>query len=352
MINGNKRISNEISEKSVKKQLNVGIQILRCILCLWVLIIHCSIIQKKHIKYFKKHFHVPTFVLLSFYFFYKSFEERVIHKIVLRFQRLLIPYILWPVFLLIINNLFLFYGSNSKFSLKSLVKDFYIQLLIGSRIHGIFWFQFNLIFLSLFFTLISFIFKKIVLQMLILVGSLSFFFHISGTSYKYLILYKGVYGMNIGCLVELCPLGVFGCILRFVDFLSNIKHFSIYSHVIILLFIAILFQYDIFTYQPGFRYPNVSLNILASTLFFTLFGSLSLEKIFNVKSILLLKIITKYTAGIYNIHPIIRNYLRKYIFIFKEGSYLIALIIYIICYFFCLIGDTAFKNNKLKYLFI
>ena len=78
------------------------------ILSFWVVAHHCCIIKNQKLKYFmdKKRFHVPTFMFMSFYFFYKNISQKNIIKIKLRFERLLIPYIIWPLFILFINNLF------------------------------------------------------------------------------------------------------------------------------------------------------------------------------------------------------------------------------------------------------
>ena len=78
-----------------------------------------------------------TFFFISFYFSYKTIIKRNIIKIKLRFKRIIIPYIGWPLIFFI--------------------KD---KLLFGCEINGIFWFIFVLLFLSLFFAIIIFIFKK------------------------------------------------------------------------------------------------------------------------------------------------------------------------------------------------
>ena len=116
----------------IVKKINLGIEILRVILSFWIVIIHCSIIKKEHEQYVKKHFHVPTFIVLSFFFYYKVFSQRIINKIKERFQRLLIPYVLWPLIILIINNIFFSKFSLKNLSLKELIKSIFIQIIIGS----------------------------------------------------------------------------------------------------------------------------------------------------------------------------------------------------------------------------
>jgi fucose 4-O-acetylase-like acetyltransferase len=314
------------------KKINIGIEILRTLLCLWIVIVHQSIIKKKHIKYLKRHFHVPTFIFLSFIFFYPTLYARVINKIFSRFQRLLIPYIFWPLLILIVNNFLFFFFSFSQFSRLLTLRDIYIQMIIGSRYHEIFWFQFNLIFSSLSFTIISFLFKKNTLKILILLGILSFIIHISGLNYNIFKHYKRYISRNLGSLIELIPIAVNGCLLSSLDILSTICNCSSYFNLILLLIIIILFKYDIFIDIQGFRYSNVLLNICSSLILFLFFGSLSIEKFQNQIFISIIMNITKYTGGIYYTHPIICDYLRKYTFYFNRRNYLSSLFIYI--YFF------------------
>jgi len=92
-----------ITINKFKKKINLGIQILRFLLCFWIIIIHCSHVKKNHKKYLGKGFHVPTFIFLSFYFYYPTIAKKDINKVISRFQRLLIPYILWPLIRLILS---------------------------------------------------------------------------------------------------------------------------------------------------------------------------------------------------------------------------------------------------------
>ena len=94
-------IKNKVCEK---KTLNIGMSILRSLLCYWVLIIHLSMIKRKHLKYVCRHFHVPTFFLLSFYFFYPILRNKNEIKLKLRFQRLLYPYVSWSLIIWIFQN--------------------------------------------------------------------------------------------------------------------------------------------------------------------------------------------------------------------------------------------------------
>ena len=149
--------------KSLDRQkINLeGIQILRMLLSLWIVLIHCCKIRNKILKKLlqDKGFHVPIFLIISFYFFYDKLYLRSINKIKIRFERLLIPYMIYPIIIVILNYIF-FFNNNIKLQYGQLFFDFLKQLIFGIGIHGIFWFQSFVIFLSVLFLIIAFIFKK------------------------------------------------------------------------------------------------------------------------------------------------------------------------------------------------
>ena len=325
------------------KSINLGIELLRFLLCLWIVFIHCSIIKSNHKKYLKKEFHVPTFMLISFYFYSGLLHMRIKEKIIARFQRLLIPYILWPIIIFLINNFLFKIFSQGICDIFLSIKDFYIQILIGARFHIILWFQFNLIFLSLYFTILSFILRNNLHYILKIFGVLSFYLHISGKIINFFSYYKLNFIKNIGSLFELMPIAVLGVILGSRNLLALVKSYSFSFYFLILFIIYILFEYDIFIYQKGFRYGNILLNMIASANLFMLFGSLPINN--YGKSGKIIGNITKFTGGIYYLHNIIRRILNKFS---DKKTYFLSIKIYIICYIICFIGNKVFKNTKLK----
>ena len=110
---------------------NISIQFLRFILCFLIVFGHLSIVRNKYEKYLYMRYHVPTFIFLAFYFYYPILACRNINKIISRFQRLLIPYIIWPSLIFILHNI-----SSKAFKLKRFegklpIKYLYLQILIG-----------------------------------------------------------------------------------------------------------------------------------------------------------------------------------------------------------------------------
>ena len=87
-------------------------------------------------------------MLMSFYFYYNTLKTKNSINIKKRFQRILFPYIIWPILFFICNNILL------------LLKDLLLQLIFGSQYHIVFYYQFILIFLTALFTIISISFHK------------------------------------------------------------------------------------------------------------------------------------------------------------------------------------------------
>lgn len=148
--------------KNKKKKIYSGIEILRMILSFLILLVHCynkSYSNNKSISfaYLLLGFYVPTFFIISFYFSYKTFKSKNINKIKQRFTRILIPYIIWPIIFWLKYNFFNIFSGKKD---KNIFKNLYYQLLIGHGFYGVFWFLFNLIFHSLFFTIIILLFQE------------------------------------------------------------------------------------------------------------------------------------------------------------------------------------------------
>lgn len=333
----------------ITKTKDLGIELLRFLLCLWIVVYHCTNIKKEHLKFFGRLFHVPTFFLISFYFYYPIFSKRKISKIISRFIRLFIPYIIWPIIILILNNILVKTVSFGQPGIQRILtfEDFFIQILVGNSFHRIFWFQFNLIAFSLFYTIVAFISKKYLLEILSLFGVISLYLNLSEINYKYFLFTK--FGYSVGTLMELMPLTIIGCIYSSYNMINKIKLLNIYFRIILFIFIYFLFKYDICIRIIGFRYPEVILNSIASTILFFSFSSLNLN-IFIIDKVVIS--ITEYTGGIYYIHLMIRDYFQKYISFFSNRTYFSSFMIYFICFIFCFFGNILFKKNKLKYLFI
>lgn len=333
-----------------QKNSNLGLEVLRMILSFWVVAHHCCIIKNQKLKYFmdKKRFHVPTFMFMSFYFFYKNISQKNIIKIKLRFERLLIPYIIWPLFILFINNLFYIIFGVGQFKRRLLLKDFIFQLLFGRCYHDIFWYHFNLIFITFIFTIICFIYNKHYLFIFEVIGILSYILQYSFININLFFRYK-FYCFTLGRFFEMMPIAITGFIFGSFDLISRLKKNKGKILFFSIIIIYMLIKYEVFNNIKGFDYQGLIFNIAALFLF-SGFSVIPLEKIQIKKLLSLIIYITKYTGGIYYLHNVVRDYLVKRLGIIK-GNLFGCICMYIFCFYICLIGSNLFINTKLKYLF-
>ena len=98
----------------------------------------------KHIFFLRK-FHVPGFIIISFYFLFNIILKRDIDKAKQRFIRLLIPYFILPIFIWLFNNISYYMINYSIYGRILTFKDLINQLIIGYIFHLIFWFHFVLL---------------------------------------------------------------------------------------------------------------------------------------------------------------------------------------------------------------
>ena len=333
-----------MKDRNENKKINYSLELLRLILSFWVVLQHTY----KYInKYNKGKFHVPAFMIISFYFYDNTLKLKSIIKINQRFQRILIPYIIWPVFIFINNNLLFALFGYLQFNHILLLKDLLYQLIFGSVYHIIFYYQFNLILFTLLFTIIVFIFKKssiFVFQILLIIAYIlqySFYNLYFFKKYEYFVRF------SLGHIAELLPFAVTGLILSYLDIISKskkLRDLSIFFYITIIIFIL---KFEIFVRIRGFWFSGILYNI-GGTCIFILFSLLSFQ---NNKIIFLLKIFTKFTGGIYYIHMICFSFLERKLLFMQKQAFHSSITIYIISYIICYFGNKLCGKTKLKFLF-
>jgi len=284
-----------MKDKYTNKKINYSFELLRFILCLWVVIHHT---YKYSFIYRKGLFPVPNFIIMSFYFYYNILNYKNIFKINQRFQRILIPYIIWPIILFIFNNILFIRFRFSLYNKKLLLIDFVLQLIFGQKFQFIFYYQFNLIILTLLFTIISFLFNKsftLIFQMLLII---SYIFQYSYLNLNIFEEYSNTIKISLGHISEFLPFAVMGVALRHLDIITKLKEFKFKTIIYIAIIFILILKFDIFGGIKGYFYPGIIYNIGGNCIFI-LFSLFSFQ---NKKLISLLKLITKFTGGIYYIH--------------------------------------------------
>lgn len=95
--------------------------------------------------------HVSSFFIISFYFTYTNLLSSKLKIFLKRLERLLIPYFIWPIIIWIINHIFNI-ETYSKFT--NTFESLKLQLLYGHIYMTQFWFLWDLIIVTIIFSII------------------------------------------------------------------------------------------------------------------------------------------------------------------------------------------------------
>ena len=334
------------------KKINIGLQLLRAICSFLIVVCHVYDFDRLHHKIIlgKNRYYVITFFYISFYFSYNSLASRNIPKIKARFKRMLIPYIIWPL-LFYLNDKFnhYYYKKEEKYNYKYL----YYQLITGCKIHGIFWFLFDLIFLTLFFTIIVFLFKKIFIFVLFIFTIFIYYFFYS--NYANILIfnkYKKVPAHHaIRPNLEFFIFAFTGFYLSSIQFINKLYKYRILSSIVSIVSLIFYVKYYNAYFKKIIFFKGVIRDILV-TFFFIIFSMLPFDKIDNVYILNVLNKITRFTGGIYYIHVKLGDFCGLYFSIIRHRHFKGCFLLYTICYLACFIGTLIFRKTSLKYLFI
>lgn len=334
---------------STIKKINFGIEFLRMILSLLVVLVHNFNYRNTKLQTFPIRnlpYYIPTFLIISFYFSFNTFASRNIEKMKQRFIRILFPYIGWPI-IFWIRGIYLhyIYGRNENILLKNL----FYQLLIGDGTYGIFWFLFNLIFCSFFFGIIILLFKQKYLFVLALVYLACYDFGHSKYHKKFLQLYNKPIRHSIGPIAKSFTYCFTGFFLRSINILK--KYYKI-RIVFMLLYGSILFiilHYNAITRIPSY-FEGIFISLVAVSAF-SFFAMIPFDIFENRIIIFFLKQISSYTGGVYYLHPKVSDIFNKYFISIRRRTFKGCLLLYIICYLICFIGANAFRKSNIKFLF-
>ena len=336
---------------SVKKSPNSGIEILKIILTFLILVYHSlseNIDDNETLKIFIQivPLYFSTFFLIFFYFIYNIFSSRNISKIKERFTRILIPYLYWPFLFSVLNII----STDKKIKKNHIIRDLFIQIIIGRRIYFVFWFQFNLIIISLIFTIILFSFKKFHINIFLAIFLFAYFFEYLGFSEKFFSSYNEEIKRSIGRTLKMMIFAITGFFLSSIKMLNHLKYHKIKSILLSVVSFVIIIYLKI--YFSDYYFLEGIFLILGSISLLIAFALLPLSNITNMTVVFLIKQSTSYTAGVYYLHVKVLRYFEDSIDIFKDGELRGCALNYLICYSICFIGMKLFGKTKFKYLFI
>lgn len=338
---------------------NYGLEILRMILCFWVLCFHCLKESNNNIilSFKRKMFHVPSFFFISFYFLFPVIKSRNINKMRQRLIRLSISYIFWPLITFSFNNILFLLKIKSRYKRFLLLKELIMQWIFGRKFYVQFWFLFNLLFFTIMFFIQIFILK--INNFLIftqIIAITSYFLQYSKYNYIFFDNYSNCISHSIGHFVESYPIASSAFTLSELNVLTRLENITRSQNIIILyclIAIFFIFKYDIFmdieNYGHTYNYNGIDKNIF-SLIIFIGFYLIPFNKCNSDKLKIIIKLITNYTQGIYCIHPIVSYYLTKFLSV--KHTVFGCTLIYIFSYFISFLGAKLSGNKKIRYLFL
>lgn len=348
----------ELKSREENKDLNnkpriVGIEILRMFLCFRIVLLHYYSSKNIYILKLKRNqYQVSCFFFISFYFLYPIISQVNAKKLLLRLERLLIPYIIYPILVWFINNLMFLLFKYNRFNRLLTLYELKIHLIVGKGIFGIgiLWFHFNLIILTLLFFISSFFLKKHFLSFFRIIAYFSYIFQYSGKNYNFFKQFKINIFMSVGNLLETLPLAIFSFFLASNNFICFVLKKSKIYIIFSCFLLYLIFNFNVFSNLKGYSSPGIK-QLIISFLMFTNFFIISIEnKNIQLNVILFfIRQITRYTQGIYCLHFLIQYYMK--LKFDRNGTFIGCIILYIISYFISFIGFKIFEKSKLKYLF-
>ena len=336
----------------LKKGYNLGIEILRVFLSFMVVLDH--LYNKKKLKkyYYILYYHIPSFFLISFFFTYNTLTSFNLQKIKLRFERLIIPYIGWSIIAFILKNIYYYlFNLNYEHTLKGFVK----HLITGHILNTPLWYQAILIFTTIIFLIIIFIFRNnqsFKLLVFHILSLISYNLQYSGLNYnlnkKYLTTHAK---LTFGRFMEALPNAITGYTFAYLKIINLLRQYRTKAIFFSFAILVIISKYAVFENLKTFKYGGLRLNIASSCLFI-IFSLLPLENMKNILKVFI-NYCTRYTAGVYYMHYLVGNtYLIKTIFKSLNGTIYGCMIVYLLCYSISYFGIKIFGKYKLKYMFV
>ena len=331
-----------------RKEINLGISILRVILSFMVVMDHLYNTKKFSHYLYILYYHIPTFFVISFYYTYKTLISFDIPKLKLRYQRLLIPYVSYSIIGWILNNIhFYIFKKDCSHSLK----DFLHNLLNGHIFNVALWFQINLIVITTLFIIVIFIFKNYHLSVLNIICILTYIFQYSGANYHFFRKYfTPHYTLSLGRLSENFPNALIGFFLASTNIVEKLNHKNGKTIFYSLIILIIITKYKLFHELLGYKYGGIRNNIAAICIFL-IFLLLPCQKV-NIKIKKVINQMTKYTGGIYLSHYLIgKGILIELIIYIKKKTLFGCIIVYCISYITCCLGTKLLGKTIFRHLF-
>lgn len=198
---------------------------------------------------------------MSFYFMYNNSVFNNFRKLLIRLERLIFPYLGWPIIIFILNNEVIqrITKNNKKYSIEDLKN----QLLWGNSFIIQFWFQWDLIMIMIMVFILIITLKHYYLFYIKLLAFFSYFLQYSGYNMKF---YKALRTENKECLgriAEVFPFTITGLYLASLNIFDLVNLHKIKSLIFSSLIVCFIETYSVFSQIKGISYFGIDKNIKA-----------------------------------------------------------------------------------------
>ena len=276
------------------KKINYGLSILKSILSFDVIRSHCyNVKSSNNLLLFyvlgkKRSIHVPSFFILSFYFNFNCLITKNSTRNTKRFERLLIPYISWPLIVYCINKII---GHYFNIGLALSFKKLIIQLIIGRGIIDTFWFQFDLILTTFLFIFVIYITKTFYLLYFQIIMLVSYLLQYSKYNDYFFSNFKLDIQISLGREIMMLPFAVTGFTFASFNALNKINEYKYSTFILCIIIFLFVDYFNIFFPMDPFN--GIKPNIQSICLIF-IFSNLSFDKIKNKYIKTIIEYITRY----------------------------------------------------------
>ena len=268
---------------------------------------------------------VPVFMIMAAFLTYDIFSSKDNCRFVTRTERIIIPYLLWPIIAYVVLNGFsLVTKSMNSYSLKELG----LNIICGCTDPlYVVWFQIDL----LLCTVVVFLLFKIVNEsaqtlVLVLIIIMSLWIQYSGTN---ILVFSKCFPTNsttYARFVEMLPCFSVGILLSKYKVKEKLVPYWKQTVFVCAFIVAFLWKSNMFAELSGYNYQGIY-PMIAGSIIFIAFLVLPIR---DFKGESIVKRVSSLTMGVYFIHTIVEKILFGYINIFEkiEGTMVACLFIF------------------------
>lgn len=330
---------------------NYGVSILKTLMCFVVVCCHFlpeTISTEYRWIIFLERCAVPVFMFISFFYFGNKIQKKSV-DLTYRCNQLYFPLFSWAiVYFLVYSSLFYILHIGNKIS----IADFLWQCFTGhsASINPAMWFQIVLILYTvIIYGLFNYLDKKFFALLLVVFSVISYYLQYSGILYDILSGLRFELRFPIGRVFEMLPIVALSLLIG--PFLNSFKykHLNIGLGVFLvgIAYCLYLAELKFFGFVGNFGYSGISLAVFSLGIFNIFY---SLPEVF-LKNKNVIRIITKYTMGIYCIHNLVGRIIVQLLRMvgLSINDFGLCFLIYLLSYFCCLLIN-AVPNRYIKRL--